>query len=98
MAIRGDSTNIVDRDWYIRDAQGNIMANYRYHVPGTTSFHLAERPIYGSDRIGEDVQKVELFNQPLIDVAHWGTPSSPHGDELRYEIKDPQPDARVREG
>jgi|GEM_PF-4740702 len=86
--VDGDSTHVQDRDWYIRDAQGNVMATYRYHVPNTLSFHLAERPIYGSDRIGEDVKQKELYNVTAIDVVHLGLPAATQASELRYEIKD----------
>ncbi len=36
------------REHYIRDAQGNIMATYRYTISSAASLELADRPIYGS--------------------------------------------------
>ena len=45
----------VITDYYVRDAQGNIMSIYSYdYNPGTTGkeFTVVEQPIYGSSRLG----------------------------------------------
>jgi hypothetical protein len=56
------------REHYIRDAQGNVMASYRFEkLPVTepdpgfeASLKLTERPIYGSARLGVDAHALEL--------------------------------------
>ncbi|HRD52986.1 MAG TPA: RHS repeat-associated core domain-containing protein [Flavobacteriales bacterium] len=62
------------REHYIRDAQGNIMATYRYTlipVPNTTpqeydaSLKLNERPLYGSSRLGSLRKELELHSEPF---------------------------------
>lgn len=53
----------ITTTWYVRDAQGNPMATYqRYYDLVSTLFKidLVEQPIYGSERIGENVQKLTL--------------------------------------
>ena len=42
------------REHYIRDAQGNIMATYRFTntIADGVSLKLTERPVYGSSRLG----------------------------------------------
>jgi len=50
--------------YYSRDAQGNVMAIYEYTVDNTnqqTHFTLAERDIYGSSRIGNNSQPLEMI-------------------------------------
>ena len=54
------------KTYYLRDAQGNIMATYNRTYAGespqdlTMSFSLVERPIYGSSRIANFVDSVQL--------------------------------------
>lgn len=56
------------REHYIRDAQGNVMATYRYEMlpvnePGPgfeSSLKLTDRPIYGTSRLGVDAFTLEL--------------------------------------
>ncbi len=50
--------------YYVRDAQGNVMLVYTYSVDGTSStasYHVDERNIYGSSRIGMSVENIELI-------------------------------------
>jgi hypothetical protein len=49
--------------YYNRDAQGNVMAIYEHKVEDVqniTKFTLAERNIYGSSRVGMNINEVEL--------------------------------------
>nr|MBK9652964.1 RHS repeat-associated core domain-containing protein [Bacteroidota bacterium] len=47
--------------YYVRDAQGNIMANYQKSTASSiTSFKLIERSIYGSSRLGIDKTNIDL--------------------------------------
>ena len=47
--------------YYVRDAQGNIMANYQKSTSNSiTSFKLIERSIYGSSRLGIDKTTIDL--------------------------------------
>jgi hypothetical protein len=73
------------REHYIRDAQGNIMATYRYTNASSASLKLSERPIYGSSRLGSLRKEVEVYNAP--------TSISPGANpvqlvELNYELTD----------
>lgn len=59
--------------WYVRDAQGHIMANYEKEVKsggiGCATYTLiaqTERPIYGSSRIGVDNKYVILEDCPML--------------------------------
>jgi hypothetical protein len=82
------------REHYIRDAQGNIMATYRYKlipVPNTTtqlyeaSLKLNERPLYGSSRLGSLRTEVELRSLPSFDP----TSANPVQQvDLNYELTD----------
>jgi RHS repeat-associated protein len=42
----------LETNYYLRDAQGNIMANYLYRDITTDDFILAGHEIYGSSRVG----------------------------------------------
>ncbi|MFT3886371.1 MAG: hypothetical protein QM724_13360 [Flavobacteriales bacterium] len=72
-------TALAHRDWYVHDAQGNVMAIYR-QAPG--SFTVRERIIYGSSRVGSFNHVQQLLGggaaQPLADLDPY----------LRYELKD----------
>lgn len=86
--LNNGSTTINTRDHYVHDAQGNLMAIYRYNGHNGT-FTLMERPLYGSDRVGTDAQRRELMLQTQLDQSLLGTtvpPATPA--ELRYELKD----------
>jgi RHS repeat-associated protein len=82
------------REHYIRDAQGNIMATYRYKLlplPNTTpqvyeaSLKLNERPLYGSSRLGSLRTEVELRSLPSFDP----TSANPMQQvDLNYELTD----------
>ena len=75
------------REHYIRDAQGNIMATYRYTNITAASLELNERPIYGSSRLGSYAKTMQLYNAQAI--TSYPPPSNiiqrPH---LRYELTD----------
>jgi RHS repeat-associated protein len=75
------------REHYVRDAQGNIMATYRYR--NTTaeglSLKLNERPMYGSSRLGSLRTEVELRSLPSFDP----TSANPVQQvDLNYELTD----------
>jgi RHS repeat-associated protein len=68
--------------YYLRDASGNVMAVYELtstpanpgnNTLGETSMKVTERHIYGSSRLGMDVQSVELIDQevPLLDTSQF---------------------------
>jgi RHS repeat-associated protein len=56
------------REYYIRDAQGNIMATYRYTNTQAlgTSLKLTDRPMYGSGRLGSYVREKEMRGLDLL--------------------------------
>jgi len=70
------------REHYVRDAQGNVMALYRYQ-PGGGNFTLKERALYGSSRLGRYVEEVEFIPPPTI-------PQTQAADDrrLQYEMTD----------
>ncbi len=58
-----EETDEVTTTFYARDAQGNIMATYSKYFNITDALYkydLLEQPIYGSDRIGQSVNKITL--------------------------------------
>jgi RHS repeat-associated protein len=73
------------REHYIRDAQGNIMATYRYTNPGSASLQLNDRPLYGSARLGTLGEEMELHS-----LLNWD-PADPvvvDAVALNYELTD----------
>ncbi len=61
--VSDNSGNVLEKYYYIRDAQGNVMSLYTY-IPETgeddAKLFLTERDIYGSSRLG-----VEQVNQVI---------------------------------
>jgi RHS repeat-associated protein len=73
------------REHYIRDAQGNIMATYRYTNTAAASLKLNERPLYGSSRLGSLRTELELHSLPSFDP----TSANPVQQvDLNYELTD----------
>jgi len=81
----GDPDNGGYREHYIRDAQGNIMAVYRYTNSGGASTQVVERPVYGSSRLGSYVKPQEVMGPGLISVEY--TMPLTAADQ-RYELTD----------
>ncbi len=73
------------REHYIRDAQGNIMATYRYTNTGAASLKLNERPVYGSSRLGSLRTEVELHTLAAFDPA---SANPVQMVDLNYELTD----------
>jgi RHS repeat-associated protein len=73
------------REHYIRDAQGNIMATYRYTNTGAASLKLNERPLYGSSRLGSLRKEVELHTLAAFDPA---IANPVQMVDLNYELTD----------
>ena len=60
--------------YYSRDAQGNVMAIYEYTVVDSTqqnNYTLTERNIYGSNRLGNNNEPVEMIAAPPIDTSKY---------------------------
>jgi RHS repeat-associated protein len=62
--------------YYVRDAQGNVMATYKSTTPIPTgggtpplTFKLTERDIYGSSRLGLDNNEIEFIGSSGIDLT-----------------------------
>ncbi|MGB3525942.1 MAG: hypothetical protein WBB32_08260, partial [Flavobacteriales bacterium] len=81
----GDPDNGGYREHYIRDAQGNIMAIYKYTNSGTASTKVVERPIYGSSRLGSYALAQEVMVSSLVDYPFTQLLSDVH---KRYELND----------
>ena len=71
------------REYYVRDAQGNIMATYRYTNTTSASFRVMERPIYGSSRLGSYDRPRQLLGITVMPV---GIPMT--NSAKRYELTD----------
>jgi len=91
----GDPLHGGYKEYYLRDAQGNIMAMYRHHlipVPNTdpqeyeASLKVTERPIYGSKRIGSYTQQIELAGVQAITNYPYTQPMQ--APLKRYELTD----------
>ncbi|MGB3868734.1 MAG: RHS repeat-associated core domain-containing protein [Flavobacteriales bacterium] len=81
----GDPAHGGFREHYIRDAQGNIMAIYKYTNSGTASTKVVERPIYGSSRLGSYALAQEVMVSSLVDYPFTQLLSDVH---KRYELND----------
>ena len=65
----------VTETYYVRDAQGNVMAIYEKKIVPITSpatgventLTVTERPIYGSSRIGENTKKNIIYQEQVLD-------------------------------
>ncbi len=56
-------------NYYVRDAQGNVMATYELNKTGVGNqvmFSLAEKDIYGSSRLGLEKTKINLNGTPAL--------------------------------
>ncbi len=82
----GDPLNGGYREYYLRDAQGNIMAMYRHTNTGPKSLKVTERPVYGSSRIGSYTQQIELAGVQAITNYPYTQPMSAF--LKRYELTD----------
>ena len=69
----------------VGEGDGNLMATYEAK-PAVNSLALSERPIYGSDRLGMDMNKIELYGLP--DIRFTNLPTNGPAGLRRYEIKD----------
>jgi hypothetical protein len=59
------------KTYYLRDAQGNIMATYEREYEDDApdmlmNFSLTERAIYGSSRVANNTEEVLLVSQIVI--------------------------------
>lgn len=79
------------REYYIRDAQGNVMATYRYTNSTSASFRLTERPIYGSSRLGVYARIKQMHGLDLTVVPTTlpsGSTEPMHAGTTHYELTD----------
>jgi hypothetical protein len=67
--------------YYVRDAQGNVMATYKNNGEGVS---LIERPLYGSSRVGIDVRPVTTRNTATQDTSLF----SRFIKQKQYELSD----------
>ncbi len=81
----GDPLNGGYREYYLRDAQGNVMAMYKYADNGA-SLKVTERPVYGSSRLGSYTRQMELMGEPAI--HQWPYIQPMQAPLKRYELTD----------
>ena len=75
IAKRTNVGGTVKEDFYVRDAQGNVMSNYERTGSSSYTYTQTELPIYGSDRVG--VVKPALVVKPT--AASCSTCNNPCG-------------------
>ena len=73
------------REHYVRDAQGNIMATYRFSNTEGFSLEMNERPVYGSSRLGSYQESLELYAKPITAPLLANAMAQVH---LNYELSD----------
>ena len=82
--VRTSEGALLMRTWYLRDAQGNIMATYEHD--GTSSLRLTERHLYGSDHLGLVTGGVaNLYGLTSLIAKSQATPAA---GKFFYELKD----------
>ena len=81
----GDPLNGGYKEYYLRDAQGTIMATYKYADNGT-SLKVTDRPVYGSSRIGSFTRQMELMGEPAM--HQWPYTQPMQAPLKRYELTD----------
>ncbi|MCL4281693.1 MAG: hypothetical protein KJZ58_05450 [Flavobacteriales bacterium] len=74
------------REHYVLDAQGNIMAVYKYTNNGSASLKVTERPVYGSKRLGSYTRAMELVGEQSITVYPYVQPMQ--APLKHYELTD----------
>ena len=62
----------VQKAWYARDAQGNVLAVYNKAMD-SLNFRATEFNIYGSSRLGMVTQPESLNETPQVPLAHTQT-------------------------
>ncbi len=79
--------NILSADYYIRDAQGNVMAVYKMNMDDQSQsmvYTVAERNIYGSDRLGVYAYPDTVYPAPGAPTADF---TSVWRGYRKYELK-----------
>lgn len=67
-----NAENHLYSNYYIRDASGNVMAVYKVNVDTanqSTNYTVAERHIYGSDRLGMYAHEETVYPVPPVSTA-----------------------------
>src|SRR5690606_15151627 len=74
-------------NYYIRDAQGNVMATYKMNVDTASEsivYTVAERNVYGSDRVGMYTYADTVYPLPPTSTAAFQPVWRGH---RKYELK-----------
>jgi RHS repeat-associated protein len=60
--VNNDAGAWIETEYYVRDAQGNVMAIYKKNVTsGQMNYILTEQHIYGSSRLGVDRRGLDMI-------------------------------------
>ncbi len=60
--VNNDAGTWTETEYYVRDAQGNVMAIYKKNVTsGQMNYILTEQHMYGSSRLGVDRRNVDVI-------------------------------------
>ncbi|MGL6266709.1 MAG: RHS repeat domain-containing protein, partial [Chitinophagaceae bacterium] len=82
------SQDIVDRTYYVRDAQGNTMATYSRHEESgnTPSLKWSEQHLYGSSRLGVKNLNLDILAQTTVPQVNQTLVDSLHTGHVVYEL------------
>ena len=84
--------------YYIRDASGNIMANYSGEVVSTKwTLHQTEVPLYGSSRLGVYKPDLKVNDAEDMQSAHFDMPFAVSGDFTPSFLPLPAPTQKKRD-
>jgi RHS repeat-associated protein len=90
----GQASTLWETTYYVRDAQGNVMATYEFKPSGSggtgpQKLNLTETPIYGSSRLGmrtyNDADNLNLTTSPYLTGASTYTMAL-QGGYVSYEM------------
>jgi len=67
-----NSGGLIKKQYYLRDASGNVMAIYdKKPVGSSVTLKLSEVPLYGSDRLGNKNMNQEIATQTNVSVNNY---------------------------
>jgi hypothetical protein len=84
--VLDNNNNLQTTTYYVRDATGNIISTYQLYITSSAgTYHLTERPLYGSARLGINTTKINL-NAGLPSAPYDSTTAETTLGQKQYEI------------
>jgi RHS repeat-associated protein len=82
--VNSDAGAWTETEYYVRDAQGNVMAIYRKHMKsGSMNYTLTEQHLYGSARLGVDKRRLDMI---AAESAQDNISLAPKRGQKHYEL------------